>query len=278
MIRADAADLPEVEAFLAARSHLAMFPLSNLRQHGVTGFHPHRLTLWITRDNGAVSDVLALSLAGVVMPLLPSGDFAAAAAALRGQSLTGLIGAQYWVRPLQGALHLTSTPMLDRDEPHFLLQLSDLRPQPGPGELAPLSHAPEAVIKDWLALYVAETMNAPAEKIPAEVEARYQRYLKAESHMCLMDGGRPLSMSGFNARLPDMVQIGGVFTPPDLRGKGLARRGLALHLAQARDAGVVQATLFAASDAAASAYRAVGFQQVGQWTLLLLPEPEVAHG
>jgi predicted GNAT family acetyltransferase len=135
-----------------------------------------------------------------------------------------------------------------------------------------------AMIKDWLAIYVAETMNSPAAKIPGEVEMRYQRYVKAESHMCLMDGDRPLSMTGFNARLPGMVQIGGVFTPPEQRGRGLARRALALHLAKARDNGVTQATLFAASEAAASAYRAVGFQQVGDWTLFLLPEPEVAHG
>ncbi len=277
MILAEAQDLPEVDSFLAARTHLAMFPLSNLRQHGIAGDHPHRLTLWMTRQNGALTDVLALSAAGMVMPLLPSGDFTAAAAVLRGHSLTGLIGAQDWVRPLQAALRLTSAPMLDRDEPHFLLTLADLVPQPGPGELVPLAQAPEAEIKRWLAAYVAETMNAPADKIPSEVESRYERYMKAATHMCLIDGDRPLSMTGFNARLPDMVQIGGVFTPPELRGQGLARRALALHLAQARDAGIKQATLFAASEAAASAYRAVGFQHVGQWTLLLLPEPEVAH-
>ena len=278
MILARQADLPEVAAFLAARTHLAMFPLSNLRQHGITGDNPHRLTLWLARKDGAISDVVALNLAGMVMPLLPSAHFAAAANVLRGQSLTGLIGAQDWVRPLQDALRLRSTPMLDRDEPHFLLPLSDLRPQPGPGELMPLAMAPAPVIKDWLAAYVAETLAAPASRIPQEVEARYERYTKAESHMCLMDGDRPLAMTGFNARLPDMVQIGGVFTPPELRGRGHARRALALHLAKARQWGVAQATLFAASDAAASAYRAVGFRQVGKWTLLLLPEPEVAYG
>ncbi len=271
-------DLPEVEAWLARAPHLAMFPLSNLRQHGIGGDHPQRLTLWLTRQGGAVRDVLALSKAGMVMPLLPSGDFAAAAGVLRGHSVTGLIGAAGWVRPLQAALGLRTALMLDQDEPHFLLSLADLRPQPGPGTLAPLAEAPVGVIKDWIATYVRETMRMPEPGIPAEVEGRYQRYLSGGNHLCLMEGGRPLSMTGFNARLPDIAQIGGVFTPEALRGRGLARRAVALHLAQARDAGVTQATLFAASDAAASAYRGVGFEQVGMWSLILLAQAEVVHG
>ena len=35
--------------------------------------------------------------------------------------------------------------------------------------------------------------------------------------------GVPVSYSAFNARLPDAVQVGGVFTPRDLRGRGYAR-------------------------------------------------------
>jgi predicted GNAT family acetyltransferase len=60
--------------------------------------------------------------------------------------------------------------------------------------------------------------------------------------------------------LPDVVQVGGVYTPPALRGKGHARLALALHLAEARGKGVGRAILYAFSEPAARAYRAIGFQ------------------
>ncbi len=91
-----------------------------------------------------------------------------------------------------------------------------------------------------------------------------------------MDGDTPLAMTGFNARLPDIVQVGGVYTPPDLRGRGHARRAVALHLAAARDAGIRRATLFSGSDMASRAYRSIGFRQIGDWTLLIFRNKEVA--
>ena len=89
---------------------------------------------------------------------------------------------------------------------------------------------------------------------------------------------RVYAMFGFNARLPQIVQVGGVYTPPALRGQGHARRAIGQQLAQARAAGVQRAVLFAASDRAASTYRALGFEQIGLWTLLLLTNAQVVHG
>lgn len=50
-------------------------------------------------------------------------------------------------------------------------------------------------------------------------------------------------------------------------------RAVALHLAEARASGVARAVLFAASDAAACAYRAIGFQPAEPFTLFLLATP-----
>jgi predicted GNAT family acetyltransferase len=50
----------------------------------------------------------------------------------------------------------------------------------------------------------------------------------------LTDGASPLACTRFNARLPDTVQVGGVFTPPDLRGRGYARAAVAGSLLAAR--------------------------------------------
>ena len=97
-------------------------------------------------------------------------------------------------------------------------------------------------------------------------------------HFLLMDGDIPLTMTGFNPRLPDIVQIGGVYTPPAWRGRGLARRALALHLAQVQATGVQRSTLFAVSAVAARACRALGFREIGAWSLIVLAEKALAHG
>jgi predicted GNAT family acetyltransferase len=179
---------------------------------------------------------------------------------------------------MQKAYGLTGPFTLNRDEPHFALDLSALRVPHGAGQIVPLAQAPADKIKSWIHAYMIEALNTPKAQADAEVFTRYDRYVEANSHVVLMDGSQPLAMCGFNARLPQIVQVGGVFTPRTLRGQGHARRALGQHLAQARTAGVQQAVLFAASDTAASTYRALGFEQIGQWTLVLLAEPQVIHG
>ena len=119
--------------------------------------------------------------------------------------------------------------------------------------------------------YQLRTLHTPPQAAAQRVEDSYAHYLDAKSHVVLMQGDTALAMTGFNAQIPDMVQIGGVYTPPDLRGRGHARRAVALHVAAS---GVGRATLFSASEAAARAYRAIGFRQVGDWTLLLLADKE----
>ena len=54
-----------------------------------------------------------------------------------------------------------------------------------------------------------------------------------------------------------------VWTPPDLRGRGYARRIVAEALREAQQVGVTRAVLFTESSAARRAYEALGFQRVG---------------
>ena len=82
-------------------------------------------------------------------------------------------------------------------------------------------------------------------------------------------------MTGFNMVLDEAVQVGGVYTPPDRRGKGYARRVVGGHLLEARARGAKQAVLFAASEAAAAAYLAIGFQPVGAYALVMFDVPQV---
>lgn len=269
MIQATEADRPGIEAFLQARLHQAMFPLSNLADYGMAGGHEYAVRFWITRLASQITDVLTVTDGGMVMPLLPSRGFADAAIHLKGLNVTGMAGPKEDVRGLEACGLSDRSRSFDDNEPQFLLDLADMVVPDGPGQLVPLQAAPAKVIKSWLRDYDRNTLNASIAGLDAQVTQTYARYCANESHMVLMDGGTPLAMTGFNARLPEIVQLGGVYTPPDLRGHGHARRAVALHLAQVAAKGVTQATLFSASAAAARAYRALGFMRVGTWTLIL---------
>ncbi len=75
----------------------------------------------------------------------------------------------------------------------------------------------------------------------------------------------------FNARLPDCVQIGGVYTPPARRGHGYARAAVAGALLEARDAGATRSILFTGEHnaAARAAYLALGYRVIGDFGLVL---------
>ncbi len=79
-------------------------------------------------------------------------------------------------------------------------------------------------------------------------------------------------MTGFNATVDDLVQVGGVYTPPEGRGRGLARRAVALHLQEAREKGARRGILFANDPSAIAAYRAVGFRPIGRFVLIMFKE------
>ncbi len=87
---------------------------------------------------------------------------------------------------------------------------------------------------------------------------------------------RPVATTGFNAALPEVVQIGAVYVPPAHRGHGHAARAVALHLAQARKAGTRRAVLFSASAVAGRAYLRIGFRATGRMTIVFLNDAVAA--
>lgn len=284
---ADASDVAAIRALLGARAETSMFPLANLLRYGLAGSaadvaaggQPRAMRFWIA--GAPVSDVLGLTSEGMVLPQIDAGLAGRAARALAGRKVIGMAGATPQTRALQAAAGLGDAPTLvARDEPHFCLDLADMVMPDCTGlTLTAVGAAPRALILDWRRAYDIEVQGAaPGPELDAGVAAETDRWIADDSHRVLWQDARPVAMTGFNARLPGIVQVGGVWTLPDLRGRGLARRALALHLAQARDGGATRATLFAGSDMAARAYVALGFRPVGRFSLILFAaRPEVRH-
>ncbi len=265
----------EIAGFLSRAPEFAMFPLANLLSHGMVGGHPHAMRFWLLRDASGITDALGLTDAGMVLPALRPEMARLARGALSALPLIGIIGPAAQARALEKALSLADAPKsLNKDEPHFALDLKDLAIPAGPGLLRAMAQAPATVIQGWMADYHLNALHTPPDQVPERVQSWYNEAVRARTHPVLMHGDRPLAMTGFNAQLDQIVQIGGVYTPPPLRGRGHARRAVALHLAGARASGVRRATLFSASEAAARAYRSIGFRQIGAYSLILFNGPQ----
>jgi predicted GNAT family acetyltransferase len=87
--------------------------------------------------------------------------------------------------------------------------------------------------------------------------------------------GVPVAYQQFNAAVEDVVQVGGVWTPPPLRGRGYGRAVVAGALLAARAEGARRGVLFTGETnvQAQRAYAALGFTRVGDWALFFFADP-----
>lgn len=242
-----------------------MFLLSNLAAYGLDGAdHPHATRIWLETGAGGITGALGLTRGGMVLVQAPhAGDWSRWRSCLAGEEIVGLNGAAAQVEGLTAALGLGPFHLW-ADEPLMTLDLEHLD-----SPFAPL-RAPQAadlpLLTDWLAAYGRETGTAPPETAPDLARAAIER----GTLRLLIEGGSPLAMAALNAHAGTVVQVGGVFTPPEGRGRGRAARVVAAMLAEARETGATRAVLFAASSVATAVYRRIGFAEVGRYRLALL--------
>ncbi len=180
------------------------------------------------------------------------------------------------VREVRQALGLAQAPAaLDDEEPRFALDLYELTIPPGDSLLRAPVEADVPLLEDWRRNYLVETFDAAPDETAETARAQGGGLLASGRLRVLEECGVPVSMTAFNAVLPDIVQIGNVYTPPGLRCLGHARRAVALHLAEARGTGVKCAVLFASGEAGSRAYRAIGFRRNGSYLFLFFKRPHV---
>lgn len=276
MRRAKLADIPEIEAFLKRHIETSMFPLSNLRAHGLDGAEPRAMSIWI---DDAAGGLLAVTREGMILPQLPGfDDWKRLKPLLSDRPLIGCIGETAQVRSLLKICGLHDRPTnSNSDEPLMSLELDELQIDAGRGELVPLDAVPSDVTYAWRAAYHVEVLGTPEESSWDIGKKDIGNYIAADSHRALLINGEPVAMTGFNAVCDDVVQIGGVYTPPENRKRGFAGAAIGQHLQEVRDQGKTRALLFAASETAAGVYERLGFGLVGAYSLCLFSAPEVVR-
>jgi RimJ/RimL family protein N-acetyltransferase len=132
------------------------------------------------------------------------------------------------------------------------------------------------LLKEWRVAFSIEALGYRDSPALHESSSELVDALHAQGDLWLLtESGRPVASAAINARLADSVTVGGVWAPPDLRGRGYARAVVGGMLEEARRSGVPRSVLFAdrANPFSCRAYEALGFQAVGDYGLILFHEP-----
>ncbi len=276
-------DEAALDTFLARHADTSMFLRSNARSAGLTDRgQPMQGTYVAAQDGERIRGVAAHCWNGMVLVQAPDPADAAAVAreAVRHsrRTVTGFSGPWSQVVAAREALGLGAAPTTkdSRDELYVL----DLTRLVVPPELASgkvrCRHPTESELEllvDWRVRFAVEALGAtdgPDLHQASTDDVRLQH--DRGTDWLLLAGATPVSYSVFNAMLPDIVQIGGVWTAPEYRGRGYARSVVAGSLLSARKQGIERAVLFAdpANEAARRAYLFLGFRVTGDYGLVLL--------
>lgn len=279
-----APDQPTLETFLSKHKDSSMVLRSNLLADGIEDIGGRFAGVYAGAFDaaGSLRAVAAHYRAwGNVFPQAESDE--ALDAAVRcavdasGERVRGVIGPRLLVRRAIALLDLLAAQRnYDANEGLYALDLEQLR-KPAllldpEVELRALQASDADFYLEWLRDYEVNTLGAPDDDaLRARCRADFERTLASGEPCVLSHAGIPRAKTNFNARLPDMVQIGGVYTPAAQRGRGYARSAVALSLLAARARGVARAVLFTGEDNqnAIAAYRAVGFTRIDDFAIVL---------
>jgi uncharacterized protein len=270
-----------MQAFFAGRPDTTMFLRSNLERAGIAYEGAPLEGLYVGAfDHDRLVGVAAHYGNGNVV--LGASDHAASLARFvaeqSGRSVSGLVGPWAEVTAARAALRIDPEAIrYESREILYALDLDDLVVpeglsagrlsvrRPSEPELSPLLA--------WRMEYCAETMGTPDNEATRASQKQSLAVLQDEGrHYVLVAGGERAAYSAFNATAADAVQVGGVFTPVPLRGRGHGRAVVAGSLQDARSRGARRAVLFTPEDntAAQRCYVSIGFREAGDYGLVFL--------
>lgn len=280
------ADLDAATAFLANHAATSMVLRGNLRTAGIERRrHPLSGTYFgEVSEAGHVSAIVAQFGNGNVF--VQAGDQAhiphALTTAFRAeipQPVAGIFGDADQAADMIDQLGLDDTNFaINASDVLYTLDLADLivpvNVRADGFQMVDAEKLDRSTLLRWLRAYEIEALGAQdTPLLDSKIASRLVHALDARTMWGLIVDGKPVSLSGFNAQLPEMVQVGPVWTPVEQRSNGYARILVAKTLLAARSNGVKNAILSTDSEAAAKAYEALGFCKIGRYRLALLESP-----
>jgi predicted GNAT family acetyltransferase len=270
-----AANVDEARAFLERRAETALFLLSNLAAHGPrAGEALSSGDFRLIEENGQIAAVFCLTVRGnLLSETAGRADFAEGilnSCEDRPIRIRGVVGewrsAEAIWRLLTAKPGFTPT----RATKEFMFGL----------ELAKVPPVEDSAIRlltrgDFEVWHLANAAYMLEEKMPVQgtvdqQRAQFERQTDAGHWWGTFDGGRLAAMVALNAVYGTLGQVGGVYTPPEWRRKGLARSAMRVLISDAaRRLALKQLTLFTGENnlAAQGLYESLGFRRTGDFGL-----------
>jgi predicted GNAT family acetyltransferase len=285
-------DEAALEAFLLPQVESSMFLIGNMRAAGLTDHgQTYQGTYAAKLEGGKIVGVVAHYWNQNLVFQAPVDLVALCAEAVKGSGhpIQGLIGPSDQVGMAKEMLDMDrSNVQMDETEKLYSLELEDLVV---PGSLASgkvkgrrIESGDVDLLTKWRVAYAVEALgeeDSPQvrqqcrEVTERSVREKRTWVLEACPERSRRNEGRPVACSSFNTAIEEAVQVGGVWTPPELRRRGYGRAVVAASLLDARTEGVKKGILFTGEDniAAQRAYEALGFRCIGNYSIVLLRSP-----
>lgn len=272
----------ELSSYLNHYQETSMFIRNNLYHSGITCHHgPFHGEYYGSFENNQLNGVLAHYWNGNVM--MQAENFSALSALVeklecdRTRPIAGILGEDTQAVFVIDKLNLEASVFaINYQEKLFLLELEKMTIPKAIHSysctLKPVQKCDIHIIKEWLVAYHIEALGDDADNPTLEqsIMEEIQDTQLGQNRWVLFVNNTPVSLCGFNANLPDIVQIGPVYTPSSLRNNGFARIAVYLCLKQAAERDVKRAILFTNDNSAICAYQALGFHQIGKYRLAIL--------
>jgi predicted GNAT family acetyltransferase len=147
-------------------------------------------------------------------------------------------------------------PAKVREQQLMHLEAAEFRPQPAPAGV----HVRQATWVDLDALIALYAEAGQMRRAPAAVA----RPLRDTRLFLAEEAGTPIAAALTNAETSDLAMIGGVYTPPAERGRGLSQAVCSALCRSLLDDGKTP-VLYWDTPAAGAVYRKLGFMQTGTW-------------
>jgi RimJ/RimL family protein N-acetyltransferase len=272
-------DAGALEAFLVQHRDSSMFLRSNARRGGLDFQGQVAQAEYVAAfQGGAIVAVAAHSWSGMILVQAPEQVEAVAqgCVAKSGRKVSGFSGPLEQVRRARAALGLAEAPtQVDLDDRLYALDLEALIVPAALSSGTVVCRAPRPEEREllvaWRLAYDIELLGgADTEEQRGRAAGFLDGQIAQQNAWVALANGVLASLSAFSASLPDIVQLGGIYTPPELRGRGYAKCAVAGSLLAARERGALRAVLFTQNPSAARCYEAVGFRQLGEYGLVLL--------
>lgn len=238
-------------------------------------------------DDGAIAALACHCWNGNLLLEAPVAlpEVVRAAVAASGRPVSGVIGPDAQARAARQALGLDgAATTLASTEDLFALALDALRvPAPlasGSLRCRPARDDELPALVAWRHDYRVEVIHETPGPALRERSREEIEHLQALGRQFVLEAdGQVVSYAAYNAATPACVQIGGVWTPPALRGRGYARAVVAGALLASRACGVARSVLFTpiGNAPAQAAYRALGYERIGDYALILFATPQAVR-